>query len=333
MSLASFAAGMIFGQQAPLREIKFQDGFFTLNGPEGSSKVSIRPGFQAMNTSTGRLWLPVGGHILTFDEKGVGFRKSNRATYATYASIATSNKIFTKAEIDEINRDVANNRKSLDVSAVSGWEKVGETAYVMLRWDDKQSKPWLEVLMRYDFTGGKPRATYLGKFDSHTGARGRVNDKMIFENGKLLVVTHGSETSLLETFDVSSKEFGKTSLQDHLVDSKLIEGSLYGIGVTPTPAKTFLVSLIDREKGKSQRVAEIRGSIQDLFAPAILKYASNDRTILLSLTTGAEIVIPNNCGIEAVPSGMLLWTPSDQPKTAALYSSGSFRTLARWSKP
>ncbi len=333
MSFASVAVGIILGQQTPLREIKFQDGFFTLNGPEGSSKISVRPGFEAMNTSTGRLWLPAGGSILTFDEKGVGFRKNNRSTYATYASIATSDKIFNKSEIDTINRDVAANKKSLDVSAVSGWEKIGETVYLILRWDDKQSKPWLEVLMRYEFTGGKPKATFLGRFDSLTGARGRVNDKMIAENGKLITVTHSSKTSLLESYDIASKEFGKNALQDKLADSKLIEGSLLGLGISSTPAKTYLISLIDREKHESQRVAEIRGNIQGLYSPAVLQYSHNSRTMLLSLTTGAEIIIPNNCGIESVAAGMLLWTPKDKPQAAALYSSGSFRTLARWSKP
>lgn len=333
MSLAIFAAGLTLGQQTPLREIKFQDGIFTLNGPEGLSKVSSQPGFQAMNTSTGRLWLPVGDHILTFDEKGVGFRKSNRANYATYASIATSDKIFSKVEIDEINRDVANNRKSLDVSAISGWEKVGNAAYLILRWDDNQKKSWLEVLMKFEFTSGKPKVTYLGKFDSKTGATGRVNDKLIFENDKLFVVTHGQETSLLESFDVSKKEFGKFALQERLADSKLIEGSLYGMGIAPTPAKTILISLIDREKNSSKHVAEIRGTIQGLYSPAILQYSHNSKTMLLSLTTGAEIVIPSGCGIQSVPAGMLLWTPKENPKAAALYTAGSFRTLARWSKP
>jgi hypothetical protein len=333
MSLASFAAGIIIGQQAPLREIKFQDGIFTLNGPEGSSKVSVKPPFQAMNTSTGRLWLPVGGHILTFDDHGVGFRKNNRSTYATYASIATSDKLFSKSEIDDINRDVAANKKSHDVSAVSGWEKVGEAAYLILRWDDKQNTPWLEVLMKYEFTGGKPKATFLGRFDSLTGSHGRVNDKLIFENGSLITVTHGAETSLLETYDIASKEFGKNSLEGSLGDSKLIQGSLYGMGVSVTPAKTYLISLIDREKRASHQVAEIRGTIQDLYSPAVLQYTNGTRTMLLSLTTGAEIVVPNNCGIQDVPSGILLWTPKDKPQVAALYSSGSFRTLARWSKP
>jgi len=333
MSLACVAAGMILGQQAPLREIKFQDGFFTLNGPEGPSKISVQPGFEAMNTATGRLWLPVGGHILTFDSNKVGFRKNNKSTYATYASIATSDKLFSKDEIDTINRDVAANKKSLDVSAVSGWEKVGDTAFLILRWDDKQGKAWLEVLMKYEFAGGKPKATFLGRFDSLTGANGRVNDKMIFENGKLLTVTHGAETSLLETYDIAAKEFGKSALQDRLNDSKLIPGSLYGMGISPTPAKTHLISLIDREQKQSHRVAEIRGSIQGLYAPAILQYAHNSRTTLLSLTTGAEIVIPSNCGVESVSAGILLWTPKDKPQAAALYSAGSFRTLARWSKP
>lgn len=332
MSLAIVAAGLMLSQQAPLREITYQDGLFTLKGPEGQSKVSLKPGFEAMNTSTGRLWLPVGGQVLTFDQNGVGFRRNNASTYATYASIATSDKLFSKDQIDQINRDVAANKKSLDVSAVSGWEKIGETVYLILRWDDKQGTPWLEVLMKYEFPKGKPNATFLGRFDSLTNASGRVNDKLMFENGKLSTITHGGETSLLETFDIVSKSFEKAALDARFTDAKLLEGSLFGMGLERTPAKTFLISLIDRETRSSRQVAEVRGSIANLYTPAVLHYKYENRSTLLNLASGAELIIPGDCGIEAVSSGLLLWTPAANPQVAALYSSGSFRTLARWSK-
>lgn len=332
MSLAIVAAGLMITQQAPSREITYQDGLFTIKGPEGQTKVSINPGFQAMNTSTGRLWLPVGGQILTFDQNGLGFRKNNRSTYATYPSIATSDKLFSSEQIDQINRDVAANMKSLDVSAVSGWEKVGDSVFLILRWDDKKGKPWLEALMKYEFPNGKPKATFLGRFDSLTHASGRVNDKLLFENGYLFTITHGTETSLLEKYDIAKNSFEKRALSNHFTDAKLIPGSLYGMGLKRTPAKTLLISLIDREKNISHQVAEVRGTITNLYSPAILHFKSSERSTLLNLTSGAELVIPDNCGVEAISSGLILWTPINNPQAAALYSAGSFRTLARWSR-
>lgn len=333
MTWASFALAALLSQTQPqTREITFKDGLFTINGPEGQTKVSIKPGFEPMNTQTGRLWIPVAGHVLTFDDKGVGFRKANRATYATYSSIATSDKIFTKEQADQINRDVAAEKKTLEVSAVSGWEKVGDSVYAILRWDDKQKKPWLEVLMRFDFPNGKPRATYLGRFDSMTFATGRVNDKLIAENGKLICVTHGAQSSLLESFDMATGLFEKKAFGTKFSDAKLIEGSLFGMGLERTPASTTIVSLLDREKAKATPAAEIRGGILGLYAPALLHYGDRSRQRLLNLETGAELELPVGCGIEAIDAGILLWTPKAAPTAAALYSPVSFRTLTRWQK-
>lgn len=333
MTWASLALAALLSQTQPqTRDLTFKDGLFTITGPEGQTKVSIKPQFEPMNTQTGRLWIPVAGQVFTFDDMGVGFRKNNQATYASYSSIATSDKIFSKEEADQINRDVAAQKRTLEVNAVSGWEKVGDAVYAVLRWEDRQKQPWLEVLMKFDFPKGKPQATYLGRFDSMTQAVGRVNDKLIFENGKLFCITQGAQTSLMETFDLNTGLFEKRTLDNRFQDAKLVEGSLYGMGLARTPAKTYIISLIDREKSQSAPVAEIRGSVLGLFSPAILFYAGSDSQRLLNLQTGAELQVPEGCGVESTESGILLWTPKADPKAAALYSPVSFRTLARWPK-
>lgn len=326
-------AGTVLAQQTPLREITFQDGVFTLKGPEGDSQISTRPKFEAMNTATGQLWLPVDKYVLTFNEKHVGFRRDNKSNYSGYSMIASSPKLFSQAQLDEINRDVAAKKKSLDVTAISGWEKIGNRVYLIMRWEDSTSKPWLEALVEIDFTGNAPVANLLGTFNGMTTARGRVNDKLIGENGKLYAVTESDAGSQLDWYDIASKQFSSSELGTRFTDSKLIEGSLSGMGFAVSPAKTMLVSLIDREKATSRQVAEVRGAIHGVYAPAILHYGTANRKVLLNLTSGAEIVIPKDCGIEAVNAGILLWTPKTNPRAAALYSAGSFRTLARWNKP
>jgi hypothetical protein len=332
MSIALFAATLALSQE-PLREITFLDGMFTIKGPEGQTKVSIKPGFQAMNTATGRLWLPLAGTVLTFDQNGVGFRRNNRVSYAAYTAAATSDKFFTKEQIDEINRDVANGKKKLEVSAVSGWEKIGDSAILLLRWDQTDGKPWLEVLMKFEFPGGKPKVTTLGRMTNFTLATGRVNDKLLIENNKLFAVTTDSKSSSLETYNLETSQFSKFDLGVRFTDAKLAENSLSGMGLQKTPAGTTIVSIIEREPVSSRQVAEIRGSIQGLYSPSMLLYAHENRRTLTNLASGAEITIPKDCGIESVAAGMLLWTPKQNPQVAALYSAGSFRTLARWSKP
>lgn len=333
MMLAMLVAGSVLAQQTPLREITFQDGVFILKGPEGDSQISTRPKFEAMNTTTGQLWLPVDKYVLTFNENHVGFRRDNKANYSGYSMISTSPKLFSQAELEAIQRDVAAKRKSLDVTAISGWEKIGNHVYLVMRWEDTASKPWLEALVELDFNGNAPVANLLGRFNGMTTAKGKVNDKLMAENGKLYVVTQGASSAQLETYDIASGKFSSKALGSGFTDSKLIEGSLNGMGFELTPAKTMVISLIDREAASSRQVAEIRGAIHGVYAPAILHFGTPNRKVLLNLTSGAEIVIPKDCGIETANAGILLWTPKMNPKAAALYSSGNFRTLARWSKP
>jgi len=333
MMLAMLVAGTVLAQQTPLREITFQDGVFTLKGPEGDSQISTRPLFEAMNTTTGQLWLPVDKYVLTFNENHVGFRRDNKSNYSGYSMISTSPKLFSQAQLDEINSDVAAKKKSLDVTAISGWEKIGNRVYLIMRWEDSSSKPWLEALVEIDFTGNAPVANLLGTFNGMTTAKGRVSDKLIGENGKLYAVTESDAGSQLDSYDIASKQFSSSELGTRFTDSKLIEGSLSGMGFALTPAKTMLVSLIDREKATSRQVAEVRGAINGIYAPAILHFGTPSRKVLLNLASGAEMVIPKDCGVESANAGVLLWTPKMNPKAAVLYSSGSFRTLARWSKP
>lgn len=333
MLLASLVAGTVLAQQNPLREITFSNSVFTIKGPEGNSQVSTLPQFQAMNTTTGQLWLPMDKYVLTFNEKGFGFRRDNKVTYADYSYIPLVPDFSPTEQIEFTKREVANKRRSLSVSAISGWEKIGSHVYVLMRWDDKSGRSWLEALVDIDFSGKAPMARLVGGFDGMSTAKGRVNDKLISENGKLYIVVNGESKATLCTYDPAKGEFSSKEISSYYTDSKLIEGSLYGMGFELTPAKTLLVNLIDREQGNSRTVAEVRGSIYGLYAPAILHYGNSNRKVLLNLTSGAEMVVPSGCGLQAVDAGILLWTPKEKPTAAALYSAGSFRTLARWVKP
>lgn len=322
------------GQPADLRTITFKDGVFTLKGPEGAEQVSTLPAFRAMNMSTGQLWLPVADKVLTFTKDGVGIRHKGKTSTTKYNTVPTSDRLFTAEEIAATKEAVKAGTRKLEVSAISGWEKVGDTVYLILRWDGvKDNRPWLEVLMEVNLKG-QPSAKALAKLPATTTAVGRVNDKLMAENGILFSPVQDAEGLKMASYSLADNKLDLAPMAPNRVtDARFIEGSLSGVAWTRTGAGTWLVSLLDRERKSAEVVSEIRGNMLGLYAPSILYYGRRDQRVLLNLTSGAELIVPSNVGMQSVTAGIFLWTPAQNPTAGVLYSHGGFRTLERWSAP
>lgn len=335
MGLGILAATLaLMGVQTPENTITYKDGIFTLTGAEGAVKVSTLPGLVPMNTSTGRLWLPVNGKVVTFDSKGLGIRANNRASHTTFPSVPTSSKLVTKDQADEINREVANETRSLDVSALSGWELVGNKVYLLLRWDTKtDKKPWMEVLVELDMGVKTPTTRAIGMFKGFSTAQGRVNDRLVSLQGKLAVATVENNTLGIALFDPSNETFTyqeTASAPTNLLDAKLVQNSRYGMTFSKTAAGKILVGTFSTEEPGHRLAAEIEGPIVDAFQPCVLVHLRQNQKIVTDLLTGTELAVPRDCGLQPTNKGLLLWTPTQKPTSAALYTFGAFRTLARW---
>lgn len=333
MALGTLLAGLTLSQ-AQTNPITYQDEVFTLKGSSEPIQISTIPGLRPMNTTTGRIWLPVGSRVLTFDEEGIGIRANNRKNFSTLPAVATSDKLFSPEEADEIKRTVASGNKSLDLNAISGWEKIGNTVYLLCRWEDKAQKPWLEALVAVDMGQTPPQSSLIGKFQGMSTAKGRVNDKLVNYQGKLMVPTVTETGLAISAYNPGNGEFTSQPVSQEKqanIDLKLLENSRYGVSIQKTRAGTLLVGTFAIGESGHTLSNEIRGTILGLYEPSILTYLRRGRKVLLNLLTGAEIEIPRNSGIEATSQGLFLWTPERSPKQAALYTFGSFRTLNRWS--
>ncbi|MDI9636704.1 hypothetical protein QPK87_09795 [Kamptonema cortianum] len=330
MTLGVIVSGFLLGQ-ASNPTITLQDGVFSVKGADGEVEVPIQTGGGAMNEAAGRLWLPVAGRVVTFDHYGVGIRENNKLSTSTYPEIATTSKLFTKDEADEINRSVAREERTLDLAALSGWEKVGSKAYLLLRWEMKSGEPWLEALLELDLSTRTPIAKLLGRFEGFSYARGRVNDKLVHENGELLVLTRIGEDVRVCAYSIAKGEFRYESVGQGIGDLKLIEGSQFGLCIGKSPAGTVLVSLIDRKRAQIREAAEVRGTILGAYAPSLLHFFDGSSYHLRNLDSASELNVPKDCGIASAGDGVLIWTPKVRPMSAGLYSPSSFRLLARWS--
>lgn len=246
-----------------------------------------------------------------------------------------SPKLFSKEEILANVQDSKQNLKQFKVSAISGWVKIANKAYILARWEDKNAKPWLEALFEIDTANPNPKPQLLGKFNGFTQAIGRVNDKVVQQAEDLAVATFTADGPAIAKFSIPKKEFSTEYLKSQNTpptEMKLIEGSRFGISFRKTAANTILVGVINGESSTHEIASEVRGSIIGIYSPTMLAYTNEGRKNITNLLTGAQLTLPNDVGISSTSQGLLLWTPKQNPTQAGLYAFGSFRTISRWQK-
>lgn len=311
--------------------IAYKEGVFTLTGAGGPTTVSVKPGFQPMNMTTGQLWLPVGNVVVTFDAEGLGIRRNNQKSVSTLSSVPKSPKALDQAARDQAVRGVDTGDRTFEVNAVSGFEVVGDKVYLLLRWETKRdAQPWLEALMVMDMAQPTPSASLVGLYDGYTMAKGRVNDKLVLHEGKLVVSTIKDGKLGIGEYDPATDRFRHTFLDAQVNETKLMEDSRFGLTITRSNAGTFLLGLFDLQSSNHVYRAEIRGAILGSYRPSIVSYLRRERRVLLNLMTGAELDLERDTGVESTSMGLMVWSPAATPKSATLYHFGSFRPVARW---
>lgn len=331
MFLGALAIGIVTTQDET--QITYQNGTFTLNGLGITEKVSIKPGHQAMNRTTGRLWIPIAGKVCTFDENGVGIRHNNQRSYTGLVSITTSEKLFSQEEQDFINREIGEERRTLDVNAISGWEIVDKSLFLLARWELTNEKtPWLEALVEIDFSKSQPTTTLIGRFDGFSTANSRVDDKLEKVGNSLVVPTINDEQLTIGKYDLEKKELTNSVIGGTINEAKFFPSSRYGFTLTKSAAGTLLIGTFSSDSTEHAFTSEIRGQIFNAYKPSILGYLRSDRKVLLNVMTGAELSLPLDVGIQEAALGILVWAPAENPESAALYNFGGFKTIARFKK-
>ncbi len=323
-------SGLVYQQS--LRVLTLQDGRFVMKGPLGESSVEILPRPEPINRETGRMWLPIGGKVVTFDEQGVGFRWDGKSVHSRYASAATSDKLFSPDEIQETKDAVARGERKLEVSALSGFSTVEDKAYLLLRWDRADGTPWLEILMEIDPGATPPTARMVGRFQVFSQASGKVDNRLTYRNGKFWTTGTLEDRLCVSSIDLSSGESFVTPIGKAAGDSKFIAESGAIVAIQKTPAETLVVSFCEPDSRSIQQVAEFRGSVKGMHAPSVLEYLTNGSRLLHNLSTGALMEIEPDMGVAGSLDGVLIWSPAKAPTSASWLTPGSFRTLATWKR-
>ena len=318
--------------QASTRKITLADQTFLVDSPEGSFSVKTS-GKESPVDLSGEKWsLTVGGTRYTFS-KGVftATSKAGKTSTLDFTTIATTPKLFTATEISTIQAAIQSGSRSNVPSALSGWAVNNKTLFIMPRWTDAANRTWLEAVIALD---PEDPATYtlVGRFKGLTTATGFASDRLEVSGGMLVGMTLADGGIGVATLNPIDSKTNFRMIGPKVTDSLFVPDSAFAVTKEPSTAGTNVLGLLDTQTWTWRRSAEIRGEIVEFMQPSIVHYRYNGRDKLLNMATGSELPLPAECGVEATGAGVLLWIPRENPAAAALYSSSTFRTLARWAK-
>lgn len=323
-------AGTLLGQSAALN---YTGDAFEIKTASQTVKVAVEryvgpPAFPSDNVT-----LTYAGRQITFDEKGLGIRQGAAYGYSRLPSLAMTTKLFGNAEINETKAKIASGERQAGFSSLSGFEYVGSTLYLLLRWEEKTGNPWMEALVAIDLSRQQLQPALVGRFDGISYASGRVDDRLEFRDGRLSAfTTKGKEWGLASiTPETGEKSF--TSFGPKAASARMIPGGIHAVGLSPSGYGTTFVTLVNLGTSAWRQAAEIRGQIRGLVEPNILHWREGSQNVYTNLETGAEL----RAAWDPVPVqtsvGLLMWSPSVNPDKAFLYENETFRVIGSWAAP
>lgn len=323
-------AAAVLGQ-VPGNEVTLKDGVFRLKTSAGVADVAIEGEPRTINAAAGRFWLVVGSRVFTFDENGVGIRQGANKSYSRLPAVATTPKLFSQAERDEINRSVGEGKKSLDVAALSGYELVNDRLFLWLRWETSEGIPWLEALVRYDLSAKTPVAELVGRMNGLSTAKGRADDRLGMANGQLAAITQKPTGAGLATFDPGQNKADWKAFSTRVLDAKVIPNSPYAFTVSKNRAGAWQIGLLHTTTLAYRRSLEFRGQIVGVESPSLIRVSTAGSHRVVNLATGAELPLPRAAAVRSTPVGTLVFSPAEKPAVAQLLQTENFSVLGGWS--
>jgi len=334
MMFGTFIFSAVVAQVTP-PSVTFDKGAFKVSGGLGQEVVSIdglKGKTDVVDRSKGRFKLSSAGKVVTFDSAGLTISEKGRSAVSKMAGVPTSGKIATKESNQVLMQMVADKERKLEVSALSGWELIDKTLYMLFRWEDTAKKPWLEALMKIDLTEKKPLARLVGCFEGLSFANARVEDVLIRRADKLALLSNKGETFGVSKFSLDGKTSTFDSLGVSVGKAKFNDDDATAWTLTPTDYGTNIIGVADLDQSGYHVVSEIRGKMIGVSAPGYARYKTAVGLRMVNLLTGAQMDVQPESGQRQTANGLLMWAPATNPKTATLFDP-SFRKLAEWTAP
>lgn len=317
--------------QATTRKVTFNNSTFLIEAPEGAFSVLTKPAPGAVVTTQNTWQAEFKGRTYLYTSRGLTVKDGTKSSSISFKNLTTTNRLFNATEIKAIEAQLSSGNYRSEPEGISGWVVTQNSLFLLLRWTDAQRKPWLEAVVEF----GSQSATdfrLAGRFRGFSTATGAVSDRMTMAGDLLAAMTVTEEGLGVATLRPTDSSAGFKAVGEKATDAFFVPESAYGIATDTTGANTTMLSILDTQSAgfRLRKSAEIRGEILEYMAPCVVRYRHLGRERLLNISSGTELPVPIDCGVKSTPAGILLWVPKSEPRAAALYSSTTFRTLARW---
>ncbi len=308
--------------------LTFEDGAFIVSesGSEIRSVVKIAP--EPAPIEADRFKVTIDGVLVTFDKRGLGIQYRGKGGFSGLTYVPTTYKAFNAQEIALNAASITSGQRSDRVAALSGSEVVGNVVYLLLRWEEKDGKPWFEGVVAIEVSGDDPVTKFLGRVEGLSMAKGLVSDTLfVGQSGLIARVVKDGKASVaivaLPGGGLSYRPFA-SSPQSLIWNDQLfyeLEKSDYG---------STILSVFDEANLTKRSFFETRDEIVEVGLPGAMVVKEGGVVRLLSLESGAMTTMDADSGFATTPLGVLVWSPKLAPKSAALLERGGWTKSATW---
>jgi len=270
-------------------------------------------------------------NYVVWDSRGLTIRHGNRSSTTLLEETPTSPRLFEHAILLQTVADLKSGKKQRPASALSGALRIGGDVFLLVRWDDKAGKPWMEALVRVALAGVSLKPEVLGRFDAMSIAYKPIDDRLTVIGGRLGIVARQGKTWGLASFDSTASKFDFHPLGDDLI-SYLSTSPKTGFFFEKTVYGTTVGGRVDLASGYRKTTFESRGAARflDSSLPPIILSSRDQDSRIRYVDSGAEIAVPFGSGVARAGSSILVWSPAAKPTSATLYDPERWFARAKW---
>jgi hypothetical protein len=303
---------------------------FEAKALDKTSRVSVDRSMQASVFPAEKLTLAYGGREVVFDARGIGIKKGNQVAWSRVPAIAITPKINTPDEINETNKLIREGKREAGFSGLSGYEYVGSTLYVLLRWENKDGTPWLEAVAGIDMSQPDLVAKLVGRMPGISFARGTVDDQLKLNGNSLVALAQGPDGWGLASWNLTDSTSDFKVYGERATMARFMNGLTNAISLEATSYGSTIATWVDVNGGDARPIAEVRGAIKSLEEPYFLHYIKFNRHYVRNLMSGNEIEIEPDSAFSSTDIGLIVWAPAEAPKRAWFIESDTGRVFAQW---
>lgn len=308
--------------------LAFRDGAFVMNDGQGERKIVIdpprAPAPDVYSTKVKNTWM-------VWDSRGLTVRTGDKVASTRFPYIPTSPKVLSREQILESIEKIDQGKRQREASGMAGHALVGDSMFFLVRWEEADGRPWLEVLVKVDATAEEPKPEFVGKMPSSSFAQGMVDNQLFYRGTRIASVGRLGDDWGMSAYNLEDGSVSFTKFGQGLLRASVQPGHQTVLFVERTGYGTQIAGSVDLTTMARTDYAESRDSLSFFSAKPLLIRSDDAKGVTLRyVETGAEVRVPIGTEARMTGVGVLAWAPAAAPRKAFLYDPARWITVATW---